>query len=74
MPADSALWVACLVAYYGFLRKLPASELVAIGKYIAWSDLVDFTLSSFSIKMCKSKKFNLGKGYLAFLKFRVLTS
>jgi integrase len=66
-PEDSAFWAACLVAYYGFLRKstlLPVSETVALGKYIARADLVDLTLSSFSIHIRQSKTIQFGQRLL----------
>jgi hypothetical protein len=51
MPSDVAFWAALLVGFYGFLRKstlLPSGKLV-VGKYLARSDVVDFSLDSFTL-------------------------
>jgi hypothetical protein len=52
-PSDWAFWLACLVAFYGFLRKstlLPQSDDIKAGKYIARSDVVQLPCS---LSRCK---------------------
>jgi hypothetical protein len=66
-PLDKAFWSACLIAFFGFLRKstlLPASSELTLGKFIARSDLIDFTLSSFTILLCFSKTIQFGQRVL----------
>jgi hypothetical protein len=44
-PSDLAFRTACLIAFFGFLRKstlLPASEELVLGKYIARNDIFKF--------------------------------
>jgi integrase len=66
-PSDVAFWAACLIAFYGFLRKstlLPSSELMSAGKFIARGDVVDLTLSSFSLLIKKIKTIQFGQRLL----------
>jgi hypothetical protein len=60
--ADLAFWLACLLAFYGLLRKstlLPVSASVIGRKYICCGDVVDLTLGSFvlTIRHTKSNQF-----------------
>jgi hypothetical protein len=67
-PSDKAFWIACLIAFFGFLRKstlLPASAELTRGKFIARSDLVDLTLSSFTVLVRFSKTIQFGQRVLA---------
>jgi hypothetical protein len=67
-PLDAAFWAACLIAFYGFLRKstlLPSAEYLSAGKFIARSDLIDLTLSSFSIIIKQSKTIQFGQRQLS---------
>jgi hypothetical protein len=66
-PADRAFWAACLVAYYGLLRKstlLPSSPELIAGKFIACSDVVDLDLSSFLLRIRLSKTNQFGQRVL----------
>jgi hypothetical protein len=63
-PADVAFWAACLVAFFGFMRKstiLPLPNALALGKFISIGDVSGFTLSSFSITVKHSKKIQFGQ-------------
>lgn len=65
--ADSAFWCACLVAFYGFLRKstlLPTNDKLKLGRFIARDDIVNLTLGSFSIRIKQSKTIQLGQRIL----------
>jgi hypothetical protein len=65
--ADIAFWAACLVAFYGFLRKstlLPDQSALKSGKYIARADLINLTLASFSIVVRHSKTIQFGQRLL----------
>jgi hypothetical protein len=67
-PSDKAYWTGCLIAFYGFLRKstlLPASSELTQGKFIARIDLVDLTLSSFSVLIRFSKTIQFGQRILS---------
>ena len=66
-PSDHAFWFACLVAFFGFLRKstlLPQSEEFRSGKYIARSDVVDITLHSFLVRVRFTKTIQFGQRIL----------
>ena len=66
-PFDAAFWVTCLVSFYGFLRKstvLPSNELLKVGKFIARSDLVNLSLSAFSLVIKQSKTIQFGQRQL----------
>ena len=66
-PADAAFWAACLIAFFGFLRKstlLPSSDLLLLKKYIARSDVINLTLSSFKILIKQSKTIQFGQRVL----------
>ena len=67
-PSDKAFWGACLIAFFGFLRKstlLPASSELTLGKFIARSDLADLTLSSFTVLIRFSKTIQFGQRVLS---------
>ena len=66
-PADRAFWAACLIAYYGFLRKstlLPSSPELIAGKYIARCDVLNLNLSSFLLRIRFSKTNQFGQRVL----------
>jgi hypothetical protein len=66
-PFDTAFWITCLVSFYGFLRKstvLPSNDLLRAGKFIARSDLIDLSLTSFSIVIKQSKTIQFGQRQL----------
>ena len=66
-PSDRAFWLACLVAFFGFLRKstlLPQSEDFKAGKFIARNDVVQITLQSFLIQIRFSKTIQFGQRVL----------
>jgi hypothetical protein len=65
--ADSAFWAACLIAFFGFMRKstlLPTSDLLLAGKFIARQDVVELTLSSFYVVVKHSKTIQFGQRLL----------
>ena len=67
-PCDLAFRAACLIAFFGFLRKstlLPVSEDLVQGKYIARSDVMDLTLSSFQLQIKYSKTIQFGQRILS---------
>lgn len=60
---DIAFWCACLIAYYGFMRKstlLPSSNRPTLGKYISRDDIKDICLTSFRIIVRNSKTIQFG--------------
>jgi hypothetical protein len=62
--ADEAFWLACLLAFYGLLRKstlLSVNGNPSSGKFICRSDIVDLTLSSFVIVIRHSKSNQFGQ-------------
>jgi integrase len=66
-PADTAFWAACLVSFYGFLRKstlLPSQDHLTAGKFIARSDVIELTLASFSLLIRQSKTIQFGQKIL----------
>ena len=66
-PSDHAFWLACLIAFYGFLRKstlLPPSIDLTAGKFIARSDVTDVSLHSFSVLIRFSKTIQFGQRVL----------
>ena len=51
-PSDAAFWSACLVAFYGFMRKstlIPMPDALSRGKYIARGDVKNFTFWNLSL-------------------------
>jgi hypothetical protein len=67
-PADKSFWIACLIAFFGFLRKstlLPASSELTLGKFIARSDVCDLTLQSFTVLIRFSKTIQFGQRVLS---------
>jgi hypothetical protein len=65
--SDVAFWLACIVAFFGFLRKstlLPSSGELVVGKFIARSDVIDLSLSSFSLLIRYSKTIQFGQRVL----------
>jgi hypothetical protein len=66
--SDKAFWIACLIAFFGFLRKstlLPASSELVLGKFIARSDVQSLTLQSFSVLIRFSKTIQFGQRVLS---------
>ena len=66
-PSDASFWAACLVAFFGFLRKstlLPANDAILLGKFISRRDLEKLTLASFSIRIRNSKTIQFGQRVL----------
>jgi hypothetical protein len=66
-PEDTAFWATCLFSFFGFLRKstvLPSSDFLKLGKFIARSDLVDLSQTSFSIVVHHSKTIQFGQRQL----------
>jgi hypothetical protein len=66
-PSDRAFWAACLIAFFGFLRKstlLPSRDGLVVGKFIACSDIVNLTLSSFQLIIRHSKTIQFGQRLL----------
>jgi hypothetical protein len=66
-PADNAFWLACLIAFFGFLRKstlLPHSQDLSAGKYISCGDVVQITLQSFAVRIRFSKTIQFGQRVL----------
>jgi hypothetical protein len=67
-PSDRSFWIACLIAFFGFLRKstlLPASSELTLGKYIARSDIQSLTLQSFTVLVRFSKTIQFGQRVLS---------
>jgi hypothetical protein len=67
-PSDKAFWIACLIAFFGFLRKstlLPASSELTLGKFIARNDVVSLTLQSFTVMIRFSKTIQFGQRVLS---------
>jgi integrase len=65
--ADTAFWAACLVAFFGFLRKstlLPSNDMFLLGKFISRGDIADLTLSSFNLVIRQSKTIQFGQRVL----------
>jgi hypothetical protein len=63
-PSDVAFWCACLLAFYGFMRKstlIPMPDALARGKYISRGDVKNFTLSSFTLSVRHSKTIQFGQ-------------
>jgi hypothetical protein len=61
---DHTFWCACLLAFFGFLRKatlLPASGDLVPGKFIARGDVINFSLSSFLLLIRGSKTIQFGQ-------------
>jgi hypothetical protein len=64
---DLAFWVACLLAFYGLLRKstlLPVTGYPALGKFVCRDDVVDLTLTSFQLLIRHSKSNQFGQKVL----------
>jgi hypothetical protein len=67
-PLDRAFWTACLIAYFGFLRKstlLPSSAEQVQGKFISRADVVNFSLNSFFVNIRFSKTIQFGQRVLS---------
>jgi hypothetical protein len=67
-PSDVAFWAACVVAFFGFLRKstlLPSSGDLTANKYIARSDVMEMTLRSFFLLIRFSKTIQFGQRVLS---------
>jgi hypothetical protein len=63
-PSDIALWAACLVAFFGFMRKstlIPSADAWTLGKFISRGDVSCFTLSSFLVTVKNSKTIQFGQ-------------
>ena len=66
-PTDTAFWAACLIAFFGFMRKstlLPTNDLLLARKFIARHDIVDLSLSSFFVVIRHSKTIQFGQRLL----------
>jgi integrase len=64
---DVSFWVACLLAFFGFLRKstlLPSSDMLNLGKFISRADVIDLTLSAFNLVIRQSKTNQFGQRVL----------
>jgi hypothetical protein len=64
LPSDIAFWAACLVVFFGFMRKstlLPFPDALAMGKFISRGDISNFTLSSFLVSVKHSKTIQFGQ-------------
>ena len=67
-PADVAFWAACVVAFFGFLRKLtllPSPGDLFANKFIAHGDVTDMSLSSFVLLVRFSKTIQFGQRVLS---------
>jgi hypothetical protein len=63
-PSDAAFWSACLLAFFGFMRKstlIPMPDALSRGKFIARSDVTNFTLDSFILIIKHSKTIQFGQ-------------
>jgi hypothetical protein len=72
---DVAFWSAILVGFFGFLRKstlLPSSVSVSPGKFLARSDVLNFSLESFELQIKNSKVIQFGQRVLVLPFVRVL--
>jgi hypothetical protein len=61
---DHAFWFACLVAYFGFLRKstlLPQPGNLISNKFLARGDVTEISLESFLLTVRKSKTIQFGQ-------------
>jgi integrase len=64
LPSDIAFWACCVIAFFGFMRKstlLPLPDALASGKFIARSDVSNFSLSSFFVTIKHSKTIQFGQ-------------
>ena len=64
---DGAFWIACLVCFFGLMRKstlLPKSMNDLSGKYLLRSDVVDLGSRSFLIRVRHSKTIQYGQRVL----------
>jgi hypothetical protein len=67
-PADVAFWAACVIAFFGFLRKstlLPSSGELTLNKFIARSDITELSLQSFVLLIRFSKTIQFGQRVLS---------
>jgi hypothetical protein len=65
--SDSAFWAACLIAFYGFMRKstlLPSTDSLSSGKFISRGDVLKLSLTSFSVRIRQSKTIQFGQRIL----------
>jgi hypothetical protein len=61
---DQSFWCACLMAFFGLLRKLtllPQSNLLVANKFIARGDVSELTLNSFVFTIKCSKPIQFGQ-------------
>ena len=68
IPSDVCFWAACLIAFYGFLRKstlLQPSESCDPSKGIQRSDITSICKASMSINIRNSKTIQFGQKVLA---------
>lgn len=66
-PFDRAFWSACLLAFFGFLRRstlLPMSKVLVANKYISRGDVTQVCLSSFLLSIKASKTIQFGQKIL----------
>jgi hypothetical protein len=67
-PADLAFWLACLLAFYGLLRKstlLPVNAAALVqDKYICRSDVTELSLGSFVLVIRHTKSNQFGQRVL----------
>jgi hypothetical protein len=67
-PSDVAFWAACVLAFFGFLRKstlLPSAGELTTNKFIARSDVTDMSLRSFILLIRFSKTIQFGQRVLS---------
>jgi hypothetical protein len=72
---ESAFWAAMLIGFFGFLRKstlLPDSGVLVRDKFLSRSDISDFTLESFCLRVKHSKVIQFGQKVLVIPFVRVL--
>jgi hypothetical protein len=63
-PSDAAFWCACLLAFYGFMRKstlIPMPDALVRGKFIARKDVRNLTLNGFTLDVKHSKTIQFGQ-------------
>lgn len=66
-PVDRAFWAACLIAFFGFLRKstlLPSLSDQSSGKFISRYDVINLNLHSYNLQIRHSKTIQFGQRVL----------